>query len=332
MTTKFQQETADAWGAHWAPGGGEAGLPPVEVLHDPGDERSVMAAALAAHHPGQGQITVHPTPVSTMRATLAHDVLRALGKSPLANAPQYDFWASGSIPPWRAVAAWTSVLGVTRLVICRAQGTSPSQWAKLLALRALLRIRLVLVIHGRAPAPLKRLLECINHCSIDSADAFAPPSCASPGKLILWRNAGTVYPASPNAPWCDLPPPPRRPAPDSIRSYKPAVVKKNQTTDSVCQDSVAAHRIHAHIAHPVHAAIVAVRFLTGCTTRQATLIRLPEAELTAWTPAWAQPLVAAASRYQQLTAAPGQSSVLSLMPSEYEAIEETLHSCRLRPT
>ncbi|MFJ2109809.1 hypothetical protein ACIOHH_35165 [Streptomyces microflavus] len=230
------------------------------------------------------------------------------------------------------MAAWASVLGVTRLVICRAQGLSPSQWNGLLALRALLGIRLVLVIHGRAPAPLKRLLDCINHCSIDSTDAFAPPDCASSGTPIPWRTPGMVYPASPDAPWCDLPLPPRRPAPDSIRPYKPVVVRKNQTTDSARQDSVAVHRVHAHIAHPVHAAIVAVRFLSGCTTRQATLIRLPEAELTGWAPAWAQPLVAAASRYQQLTAAPGQSSVLSLMPSEYEAIEETLHSCRLRPT
>ncbi|MFE3384802.1 hypothetical protein [Streptomyces anulatus] len=332
MTTEFQQDTKDAWGVHWAPGGGEAGLPPVEVLHDPGDERSVMAVALAAHHPGRGQITVHPTPVSTVRATLAHDVLRALGKSPLANAPQYDFWASGSVLPWRAVAAWISVLGITRLVICRAQGISPSQWTGLLALRALLGIRLALVIHGRAPAPLKRLLDSIDLCSIDSADALAPPNCASPGKPIPWRHAGTVYPASPNAPWCDLPPPPRRPAPDSIRPYKPVVARKKQTADSVRQDSVAADRIHAHIAHPVYAAIVAVRFLTGCTTHQATLIRLPEAELTAWAPAWAQPLVAAASRYQQLTAAPGQSSVFSLMPREYEAVEEALLGCRLRPT
>ncbi|WP_405504700.1 hypothetical protein [Streptomyces anulatus] len=110
------------------------------------------------------------------------------------------------------------------------------------------------------------------------------------------------------------------------------MARKKQTTDSVRQDSVAADRIHAHIAHPVHAAIVAVRFLTGCTTHQATLIRLPEAELTGWAPAWAQPLVAAASRYQQLTAASGQSSVFSLMPREYEAVEEALLGCRLRPT
>ena len=68
------------WKPTWSPGHTGSGLPPVTVVHDPDDDYAFMAAALAAHAPALGRITVHPTPVASAPASLAHDLLRSLGK------------------------------------------------------------------------------------------------------------------------------------------------------------------------------------------------------------------------------------------------------------
>ncbi|MFC7472683.1 hypothetical protein ACFQVA_42505 [Actinomadura keratinilytica] len=84
-TTAVSETTTGAWKPTWSPGHTRPGLPPLTVVHDPHDDHAFMAAALAAHTPQAGHITVHPTPVASAPASLAHDLLRSMGKHlPLA--------------------------------------------------------------------------------------------------------------------------------------------------------------------------------------------------------------------------------------------------------
>ncbi|MFE3527005.1 hypothetical protein ACFXOD_36620 [Streptomyces sp. NPDC059161] len=54
--------------------------PPVTVVLDPYDDVVHTRAALAAHAPHHGRLTVHPTPGADAAIALAHDILAALGK------------------------------------------------------------------------------------------------------------------------------------------------------------------------------------------------------------------------------------------------------------
>ncbi|MFJ3794614.1 hypothetical protein [Kitasatospora sp. NPDC090091] len=54
--------------------------PPVTVVLDPFDDALHTRAALAAHDPAAGRLTVHPTPGTDSTVCLAYDVLAALGK------------------------------------------------------------------------------------------------------------------------------------------------------------------------------------------------------------------------------------------------------------
>ncbi|MFI2206691.1 hypothetical protein ACH47Z_39400 [Streptomyces sp. NPDC020192] len=54
--------------------------PDVTVLLDPGDDAVITRAALAAHDPAAGHITLRPTSGTTSDRYFAHDRLAALGK------------------------------------------------------------------------------------------------------------------------------------------------------------------------------------------------------------------------------------------------------------
>lgn len=73
------------WRPTWSGGRTRPDLPPLTVVHDRGDDYAFMAAALAAHTPASGRITVHPTPVAGARASPAHGLLRSMGKHLLAH-------------------------------------------------------------------------------------------------------------------------------------------------------------------------------------------------------------------------------------------------------
>lgn len=67
------------------------------MVHDPDDDRAFMAAALAAHAPAAGRVTVHPTPVASAPASLAHDLLRSMGKHlPLAGSDDGTYWTGNT--------------------------------------------------------------------------------------------------------------------------------------------------------------------------------------------------------------------------------------------
>jgi hypothetical protein len=60
-----------------------AGVPGLTLVMDPHDDAAHTHAALAAHHPPSGRITLHPGPGTTSDTALAHDLLAALGRPPL---------------------------------------------------------------------------------------------------------------------------------------------------------------------------------------------------------------------------------------------------------
>ncbi|TCR16064.1 hypothetical protein EV578_115176 [Streptomyces sp. BK205] len=62
----------------------------VTIVVDERDDLFYTRAALQAHRPGEGRITVQPTPTSASPAALAHDTLYALSKRG---------WPPGPTPP-----------------------------------------------------------------------------------------------------------------------------------------------------------------------------------------------------------------------------------------
>jgi hypothetical protein len=94
-------------------------LPAVTVIVDRWDEYSFSAAALHAHHPGLGRITVQPTPANTAPASLAQDILYTLGKRLPRSAEQFGTWADSLKPAWDAATAWTLALGIRHVIVTR---------------------------------------------------------------------------------------------------------------------------------------------------------------------------------------------------------------------
>ncbi|MEW2084945.1 hypothetical protein [Streptomyces sp. NPDC005283] len=92
----------------------------VTIVVDERDDLFYTRAALRAHHPGEGRITVQPTPASASPAALAHDMLYALGKrlAPRPNSP--DVWLDSVNAAWLAAAAWGVATGVRHVVVLRA--------------------------------------------------------------------------------------------------------------------------------------------------------------------------------------------------------------------
>ncbi|GII33009.1 hypothetical protein [Planotetraspora mira] len=123
-----------------------ASAPPVTVLLDPQDERAVIDAALGAHAPHLGCVTVHPTPAASGDLVLAHDLLFALGKRAI---PLTVEQLPDSSSAWAAVATWIRIAQITMLVVLRAHLLSARCWRLLLELRSATGVHLVLVHHRR---------------------------------------------------------------------------------------------------------------------------------------------------------------------------------------
>lgn len=282
-------ETFHKWTPAWSPDHTDPGLPPITLITDTHDQPAYTTTALAAHQPKLGRIAVHPTPLATAPAYLAHDLIRALGKH--LPPPDIDppWWTGNADESWRVAAAWTEALNISHYVICRAHRITGRHLEHLMALRERTRIRLTLVVSGPPSDALSTILNTVAHHQIDSiedtrqhlnADPAATPQ--TPADYPWWQRA--PFPCPPNEPWYELPPRPRRPAgsPDeitsgargtptrlpSIDSHPPAIVLSAFTradTSSAHFETVA-QRIHTRVAHPVHAAVVAIRALTGYGT------------------------------------------------------------------
>lgn len=188
-------------------------LPPVVLVLDRYDDAAHTHAALAAHDPAAGRITLHPGPGTTSDTALAHDLLAALGKPPLLSGR----YPPGRQPAWEAATAWIHVMPAARLTVLRAHRLTTRRLERLMHLREVTGIALTLVCHRpHMPAALHRALHGVAHCVISDLvtarshyyEGIPAASAGLPGPAFL--------PRPPAARWVTLP------ALDRLVSYDPA--------------------------------------------------------------------------------------------------------------
>ncbi|MET8925218.1 hypothetical protein ABZW26_22845 [Streptomyces sp. NPDC004623] len=107
----------------------------VTIVVDERDDLFYTRAALQAHRPGEGRITVQPTPASSSPAALAHDMLYALGKRLAPGPDSPDVWLDSVNAAWLAAAAWGVAMGVRHVVVPRAHLLTIRRIDQLLAWR-----------------------------------------------------------------------------------------------------------------------------------------------------------------------------------------------------
>ncbi|MEU2309351.1 hypothetical protein [Streptomyces misionensis] len=326
MTTSPSATTADdtphKWTPAWSPDHTDPNLPPITLINDSHDQPAYTTTALAAHQPELGRIAVHPTPLATAPAYLAHDLIRALGKHLPPSDIDPPWWTGNADESWRVATAWTHALNISHYVICRAQRITGRHLEHLMALRERTRIRLTLVVSGPTPAALTAIRNTVAHHQIDTLEGArqhlkAPPQPIrrASSSYPWWQ--GALFPAPHDEPWYGLPPRPRRPvgSPDETTTSSRGTPTRLPSADIqppaialpplIRTDTVSPHyetvaqRIHSRIAHPVHAAAVAIRALTGYGTDQLPQLTIPtpqhrRADLPTDLPDWARLLQDAA--------------------------------------
>ncbi|MCW8103452.1 hypothetical protein [Streptomyces tauricus] len=117
----------------------------VTIVVDEQDDLFYTQAALQAHRPGEGRITVQPTPASASPAALAHDMLYALGKRLAPGPHSPDVWLDSVNAAWLAAAAWGVAIGVRHVVVPRAHLLTLRRIDQLLAWRELTGSQLTLL-------------------------------------------------------------------------------------------------------------------------------------------------------------------------------------------
>ncbi|MEU2995723.1 hypothetical protein ABZ772_36645 [Streptomyces griseoincarnatus] len=345
------EQATGPWRPTWSPHRTRPGLPPLTVVHDPGDDYAFMAAALAAHTPQAGRITVHPTPVASAPASLAHDLLRSMGKHlPHDGSPEVVGWAAQAEIAWRAAAAWMSALRIGHVVVTRTHRISSRHFEHLFALRELTGMRLTLLCHGPVPPALSAVLPALAHEAVHTwaaaHRALAATELADPptAARFAWWEAAAHFPPHPGEP-CFLLPARRTPSRTDIQAAScrldldatvlplPAAGRFPPEPDE--HTTLLAHRLHARIAHPVHAAALALRILTG---RQATQLPHPatpgtntRTEPGRWTgtPTWAVDLIEAGDCFGNLDRPTRAEGPLRLSGWDQTAVTEAARTCTL---
>ncbi|MFB6815406.1 hypothetical protein ACFCV8_12780 [Streptomyces sp. NPDC056347] len=309
-----------------------------------------MAAALAAHSPALGRITVHPTPVASAPAALAHDLLRSMGKHlPLAGSEDGTYWTGNTETAWRAVAAWILALRIGHVIVTRAHRVSSRHFEHLFALAELTKIRLTLLCHGSPPPVLATALAALPHEQVHSlavarrAVGAPAPALPPPEGRFAWWEANGQFPPHEGEP-CFLLPTRRTPGRGHIEAVArrlgrvvlplPAAGRFPPEPDE--PTALLAHRLHARIAHPVHAGALVVRIFTGCPAAQ---LQLPAAQKApparpnrgpeGPAPSWAVDLIEAARRFGQLEAREHSARPLRLSPWDRAGVTEAAHACGL---
>ncbi|MCF3137554.1 hypothetical protein [Streptomyces olivochromogenes] len=315
-------------------------LPAVTLVMDPYDDAVHTHAALAAHHPPSGRITLHPGPGTTSETALAHDLLAALGKPPLLPGR----FPAGRQPVWEAATAWITALPVTHLTVLRAHRLTARRTERLLQLRALTGIRLTLVCHRpHLPAALHHALQTVDHtvttgCATARRHYYGSPAAVclaamdtdwpagESGTGVLRRRwislpALTTLMSFEDSPACRCAAPPA-----SGRGFTPPAMP------SLTEREVA-RRLHTGTAHPHLAAELATACFTAASTSQLSTARVQDAALDGSTvtlhdrhnvrqgcmthsvPTWARPLLRAAA-FSHLLATGTSSGKLFTDPYE----------------
>ncbi|MFJ5035421.1 hypothetical protein ACIQB5_47115 [Streptomyces sp. NPDC088560] len=320
--------------------------PPVTVVLDPGDDLVHTRAALAAHAPEDGRLTVHPTPGTDSALTLAYDVLAALDKPvPLAGYRQLD-----TAPAWTLAAAWILATRTSHLMLLRAHFLTPHRLRAVFQLRQRTGLRVTLVCHTRhVPAPLERALAVVPHLMAE-ATALLPaadppattPSAPAPRRPLANR-------------WLNLPALTTLSAFDS--ATRPCQCTAPMAADRdffapvlpALTEAEVAHRLHRATAHPHLAAQLATAVFTAASTTQLATAHVrdlaPDAStitlhddglrqgcMTHHVPAWARPLLLAAAfawRIASGTSGPLFTDPLGSTGLPY--LTGFAESCKLRP-
>ncbi|WP_052457504.1 hypothetical protein [Streptomyces sp. AcH 505] len=305
-----------------------------------------MQMAFAAHQPRYGHITVHPTPLGT-GSYLAHDLIRALGKHlpiPSANHDQ-PMWINHTDRSWRIAAAWILTLGITHLTLCRAHRISAPQWEYLLALSARTGTHLTLLCNAPIPHATARLQATITHQYIDddlpaaAAHWRLPPSPEEFTGYRWWQQTAS-YPPLESERWFRMPTEPALPRtgerfaplpdlPGHILRLPAPGAHQDYPHPHIAQ---VASRIHSRIAHPVHAACVALRALTGYSNTQITNLRTQPGDALPSLPAWASILMDATRHLAELRGHPDAPNPLATPTWEHPDIDQALQACRLLPS
>lgn len=320
-------------------------IPQVAVVLDRHDDAIHTHAALAAHHPASGRITLHPGPGTTGDRALAHDLLAALGKPPLL--PGYP---TGRQPAWEAAIAWATALPITRLTVLRAHRLTARRIERLLHLRALTGIHLTLVCHRpRLTAALRQALHTTDHTVTADFEAAHRHYYGPAGPLPA------DDPTPPPTRWITLPaldrlvsydsptpcPAPCTPPPIAYRHRPPPAPLAPRTARE------AARRLAGATAHPRLAATLAAALFTGASFQQlatarphdynaaaATLAlhdraRFTDGCATHHVPPWARVFLTAAASFAQATADPNQRLLAG--PHDRTRALHAAETARLRP-
>ncbi|MGE7439468.1 hypothetical protein [Kitasatospora sp. NPDC001175] len=320
-------------------------MPALTLALDPGDTPACAHAALAAHDPAAGQVTVHPTPGTDHPAALAHDVLAALGK-PYTPPGR---WNTQPARTWAAAAAWARTTGLHHLVLLRGHLLTPARWRHLLTFQQYTGAHLTVVCHRTPPPVTTRALAGTDHTVTHGLPAYAlpgperhrrpPPAPIPPATSLQWLTLPALtYLALTDRPEppCDCTPPP------ATADRLPMEPPPGRTEE-------AAARLH-RLAHPTHAAALAAALLTGVPYNQlaaatptdyhparSTLTlhapardRTPARCAAYRIPAWARPLLDAAAHYHQHRRRPGLR-LLTDTESALTALLQAAEHCRLRP-
>ncbi|MFE5537436.1 hypothetical protein [Streptomyces sp. NPDC056492] len=318
--------------------------PAVTVIVDPGDDLVHTRAALAAHDPLAGRITVHPTPGTDSTLALAHDVLAALGKPvPVAGYREHDTAAA-----WTLAAAWILATGTTHLLLLRVHLMTPQRLEALLLLRRRTGLHLTLVIHtGHLPAGLDRVLSGVRHHLADATallpaaaapcTADHPPRRPLAHRWIALPALTTLLAFDEPARLCHC----RAPLAADCDFFPPVIP---QTTEAEV-----AWRLHRATAHPHVAAELATAVFTAASTTQLSTVHVhdlgPEAStitlhddglrqgcLTHPVPLWARPLLMAARRcWDIVTGTSGPLFTDPLGSTGLPHLTAFAESCKLRP-
>jgi hypothetical protein len=332
--------TTGQWRPTWSPGPGSPDLPALTVVHDAHDDHAFMSAALTAHTPALGRITVHPTPVATAPASLAHDLLRSLNKHLLPGNEEAAHWAGGTDTAWRVVAAWTTALHIGHVIVTRAHRISSRHFEHLFALRELTGIHLTLLCHGPLPPALASALAFLPHHGVHTLDgarrAVSTPLPPPQADRYAWWETATHIP--PHADEPGFIQPTHRPLDHSRLATAgrrlgrtllalPAGGRLPPEPDHAT--ALLAHRLHTRVAHPLHAAALAQRIVTGRSDAplRLSVARTGGGDLPA--PPWAADLISAAGRFAELDGRPPGRQSMQLAPWDRRAVDEAAHICGL---
>ncbi|ARH89006.1 hypothetical protein [Streptomyces sp. MOE7] len=315
----------------------------VTLVVDERDDLFYTRAALQAHRPEEGRITVQPTPANSSPAALAHDMLYALGKrlAPGPNSP--DVWLDSANAAWLAAAAWAVATGVRHVVVPRAHLLTIRRIDQLLAWRELTGVQLTL-LWQRAPRVLPSALARVER-RISGRDQFEA-LLAEPGPIPtrpFFPPALSAMTGPASVAVVAVQPPARQPRGTQSAPTRPgrrahtcasamatAQMLQPAAAIAIASEDVAAL---AALAHPLIVGALSVLAFTQASlgslrftrdldiTGDVSAIKIHGAGHMCCPlhaiPAWARPMLAAARAHQRLTThSPGDSVFAPVMVAE----------------